>query len=88
MPTVPNIVNVTSPLYQLHTAMSTSEAFGAGRSDSPDPASHAANVYDQPDGVDEWVDEEDDDFEPTTEGSDDVEFFESAEDPEADFQGR
>ena len=71
--------------------MSPSEASSTtGPIDSPDPASHAANVYDQTD-ADEWVDEEDDDdmdFEPTTEGSDDAEFFESAEDPEADFQGQ
>ena len=57
--------------------------------ESPDPASHARNAYDEPAG--ESVDEDDNDdidFEPTTEGSDENEFFDPEEDPEAEFQGQ
>jgi len=56
---------------------------------SPDPASHAVTVYD-PEG--EWVDEEEDvddddmEYEPTTEDSEDLEFFET-EDDDGEFHG-
>lgn len=57
--------------------------------DSPDPASHAVTIYD-PEG--EWVDEEEDiddddmEYEPTTEDSEDIEFFETEED-DSEFHG-
>lgn len=57
--------------------------------ESPDPASHSRNVYDEARG--EQVDEDDDDdmdFEPTTEGSDENEFFDPEEDVEAEFHGQ
>lgn len=47
--------------------------------ESPDPASHAVNIYD---AEGEWLDEEDDDdmdFEPAEDGSEDNEFFDSSE---------
>lgn len=63
----------------------------AAHSESPDPTSHAANIYDTPGNEGEWFDETDDDdmdFEPTTDESEDVEFFEPAEEePEVDFHG-
>ena len=60
------------------------------RSESPDPSSHAANIYDAEGAEGEWLDETDDDddmFEPTTDESEDVEFFDPSEDVEADFHG-
>ena len=60
-------------------------------STSPDPASHATNIYDTPNNEGEWEDEADDDdmdFEPTTDESEDVEFFDPAEDVEAEFHGK
>lgn len=45
------------------------------------------NIYDV---EGEWLDEGDDDdmdFEPTTDDSEDAEFFDPLEDPEAEFQG-
>ena len=61
-----------------------------GRTESPDPASHATNIYDTEGAEGDWIDEEGDDdmdFEPTTEGSEDIEFFEATEDDEGDFHG-
>lgn len=57
------------------------------RGESPDPSRNTPNIYDV---EGEWLDEEDDDdidFEPTTDDSEDVEFFDPSEDPEAEFQG-
>ena len=62
----------------------------ATRSESPDPSSHASNIYDTGGAEGEWVDEEDDDdmdFEPTTDDSEDVEFFDLQEDDDGDFHG-
>lgn len=62
----------------------------AVRSDSPDPSSHAANIYDASGAEGEWLDETEDDddtFEPTTDESEDAEFFDPSEDVEADFHG-
>jgi len=60
------------------------------RSESPDPASHAANVYDSIGTGGDLDDEDDDDmdFEPATDESDDIEYFDPSEDVEADFHGR
>ena len=70
--------------------MSSGEPTSDIRSESPDPSSHATNIYDAAEGEGDWVDDEDDDdmdFEPTTDNSEDVEFFDPAEDAEADFHG-
>ena len=70
--------------------MGPSESLHTGRSESPDPASHAANVYDVPSNEGDWEDETDNDdidFEPTTDESEDAEFFDPTEDVEADFYG-
>ena len=70
--------------------MAPSETSTPIRSESPDPASHAANIYDISSNEGEWLDETDDDdmdFEPTTDESEDVEFFDPAEDHDADFHG-
>ena len=67
--------------------MADSESVPAGRSESPDPASHATNIYDT---EGEWLDEEADDdmdFEPTTDESEDIEFFDPSDVVEADFHG-
>ena len=60
------------------------------RSDSPDPASHASNIYDASGTEGEWEEETDDDdmdFEPSADESEDAEFFDPSEDPEAEFHG-
>ena len=60
------------------------------RSESPDPASHASNIYDTSGTEGEWEEETDDDdmdFEPSTDESEDAEFFDPSEDPEAEFHG-
>lgn len=67
--------------------MDTSHIIIDNRGESPDPSSHIPNIYDV---EGEWLDQEDDDdmdFEPTTDDSEDVEFFDPSEDPEAEFQG-
>ena len=78
----------TSDNFKLTTLlciMSPPESPVTRAGDSPDPSSHAVTVYD-PEG--EWVDEEDDiddddmEYEPTTEDSEDVEFFETEDDGE------
>ena len=69
--------------------MPPAEEAGTGRSESPDPSSHAVNIYDMADTESEWIDGDDDmDFEPTTDDSEDNEFFDpSEEDVEAEFHG-
>ncbi len=70
--------------------MASSHPSETVRSDSPDPSSHAANVYDASGAEGEWLDETEDDddmFEPTTDESEDDEFFDPSEDVEADFHG-
>ena len=60
------------------------------RGDSPDPSSHATNIYDASGAEGEWLDETEDDddiFEPTTDESEDAEFFDPSEDVEAVFHG-
>ena len=60
------------------------------RSDSPEPASHASNIYDASGTEGEWEEETDDDdmdFEPSADESEDAEFFDPSEDPEAEFHG-
>lgn len=67
--------------------MDSSQIITDNRTESPDLSSHSVNVYD---AEGEWLDEEDDDdmdFEPTTDDSEDVEFYDPSEDPEAEFQG-
>lgn len=69
--------------------MSPPQSPGPRNENSPDPATHAVTIYD-PEG--EWVDEEEDldnddmEFEPTTEDSEDIEFFET-EDDDGEFHG-
>lgn len=68
--------------------MSSGQLISTGRSESPDPSSHATNIYDIAEAESEWLDEEDDDdmdFQPTTDDSEDAEFFDPAEDAEAEF---
>lgn len=63
---------------------------GATVSDSPHPSSHAANIYDTEGAGAESVDEEDDDdmdFDPMRDDSEDVEFFDPADEVEAEFHG-
>lgn len=70
--------------------MATSQPSETARGGSPDPSSHAANIYDAPGAEGEWLDETEDDddiFEPTTDESEDAEFFDPSEDVEADFHG-
>ena len=58
--------------------------------DSPDASSHAASIYDAAGAEREWLDERDDDddmFRPTTDESEDAEFFDPSEDVEAAFHG-
>ena len=58
------------------------------RSGTPNLPSHTANVSDA-EGV--WLDEDDNDddmdFDPTTDDSEDAEFFDPLEHPDAEFQG-
>ena len=61
----------------------------AERVDSPDPSAHALNVYDTEATESEWVDEVDDDdmnFEPTTDESEEMEFFDPAEEDEEEVE--
>ena len=69
--------------------MPSTEETDTARSESPDPSSHAANIYDIADTESEWVDGDDDmDFEPTTDDSEDNHFFDPGEeDVEAEFHG-
>ena len=69
--------------------MSSTQNNDTGRSESPDPSSHAVNIYDIADTESEWIDGDDDmDFEPTTDDSEDNEFFDPDEDDvEAEFHG-
>ncbi|MCJ1356489.1 MAG: hypothetical protein MMC33_006484 [Icmadophila ericetorum] len=65
--------------------MNASDTEINGRTESPDPASHAANIYDT---EGDWVDDPDDDdmdFEPTTEDSEDNEYFEAADDDDMEY---
>lgn len=55
-----------------------------------DPSQNIIDTVNIYDAEGEWLDEEDDDdmdFEPTTDDSEDAEFFDPSEDPEAEFQG-
>ena len=72
--------------------MSTPVFESTGRGDSPDPASHAATIYDQ-DG--EWVDEESGDDDMDSEDSigngesEELEYLEATEDDaDGEFQGQ
>ena len=54
--------------------------------ESPDPASHAANIHVHE--ADMLVESDDDiDYEPTTEGSDENEYFEATEDDSNAYHG-
>ncbi|KAI4165162.1 MAG: hypothetical protein LQ342_001030 [Letrouitia transgressa] len=57
--------------------------------DSPDPSSHASNIYDAEEAGGEWLDGDDDDddmdYEPTVDDSEDAEFFDLSEDTGIDF---
>lgn len=69
--------------------MSLSGDLAAGRTESPDPASHATNIYDQ---EEEWRDEEENDdmdFQPTEEEHDILEYLEEmgSQDDEDEAEG-
>ena len=69
--------------------MDTSET-PTRHTESPDPASHAANIYDTTSTESEWIDEADDDdmnADLVTEDSEDVEFFDPAEEEEGEYHG-
>ena len=70
--------------------MATSHSSGTVHDDSPDPSSRAVDMYDASGAEGEWLDETEDDddiFEPTTDESEDAEFFDPFEDDEAEFHG-
>lgn len=70
--------------------MSTHSTPDHDRHESPDPGSHVLNIYDNQNDEGEWFDggEDDDmDFEPTTDASEDTEFFEPSEDADIIFHG-
>lgn len=70
--------------------MSSDDRAGTGHNESPDPSSHATNIYDTEEAEDDWLDEEtgdDMDFEPATDDSEDPEFFDTEEVIEAAYQG-
>ena len=64
--------------------MATSHPSETSRSDSPDPPSHVAIVYDTSGAEAEWLDETEDDDDILSE---DTEFFDPSEDVEAEFHG-
>lgn len=71
-------------------AMATSQNNEVSRSESPDPSSYAATIYDASGNEGEWLDETDDDdmdFEPATDESEDIEFFDPEEDSDTGFHG-
>lgn len=58
--------------------------------ESPDPASHATNIYDTTGIESEWIDEADDDdmnADLATEDSEDMEFFDPAEEDDGEYHG-
>ncbi|KAL8820276.1 MAG: hypothetical protein Q9223_001469 [Gallowayella weberi] len=68
--------------------MSSQEPSGATHRESPDPSSHATNIYDTAEAGGESLDEVDDDdmdFEPMTDNSEDGEFFDLADEADAEF---
>lgn len=70
--------------------MDTSQPSHNDCSSSPDPLSHTANIYDASGAEDEQLaetDNDDMDFQPTTDESEDAEFFDPSEDVEAVFHG-
>ena len=70
--------------------MATSQTSEPSQAESADSASRAATNCDTTSTEGEWEDEtgdDDMDFEPTTDGSEDAEFFDPTEDVEADFHG-
>lgn len=70
--------------------MEASQNIAEARGESPDPSSHALNIYDPETIEDEWVDEEEDDdmdFEPPADESDDSEHSMPEETEEVEFQG-
>ena len=64
--------------------MATSHQSEASHGESPDPSSHAANVYDASGAGSEWLDEMEDDDDILSENT---EFFDPSEDVEAEFHG-
>ena len=71
--------------------MSASEGSNlpAAHAETLGPAIHAQDASDEPRSEHAGEDDDDDmDFEPTTEGSDENEFFDPEEDPEAGFHGQ
>ena len=83
-------ITVTTSLHNFCNKAMASSLIDRDRTSSPDPASHALNHYDAVGPGGESVDEADDDdmdFEPTTDGSEDAEFFDPTEDIEAEFHG-
>ncbi len=80
----------TFELLSYHTEkMASAQESGTGHRESPASPSRAVNIYDIADTEDDWIDRDDDmDYEPTTDDSEDNEFFDpSEEDVEAEFHG-
>ena len=74
---IAQVVELSLPSALLIIAiMATSLSSEDARGGSPDPSSHAANIYDASGAEGEWLDE-----------SEDAEFFDPSEDVEADFHG-
>lgn len=89
----PRSVEVVDIRYHSSTIMEESPASRANPPESPDPSSHAANVYDAVANESDWLDEVDDDdmdLEPPTDESEDIEFFDPAEmeeDEDTEYHG-
>ena len=70
--------------------MASSQNAETNHSQSPDPTAHVASTDGASGDENGWVDETDDDdmdFEPATEESEDAEYFDTVDDDEADFHG-
>ena len=63
--------------------MSTSQGAQVERTESPDPSSHATNVYDS---IASELDDDDMDFEPSTDDNEDPDFLDADGDGD-DFHG-
>ncbi|KAL9599967.1 MAG: hypothetical protein Q9179_003384 [Wetmoreana sp. 5 TL-2023] len=71
--------------------MSSAGSTTVARSESPDPSSHATNIYDTEDAQGEWLDEEDDeddddmDYEAATDDNEEIEFYDTTDEVESEF---
>ncbi len=71
--------------------VSSDERTAAVDTASPEPSSHATNIYDIEDAGGEFLDEEEDDddmdLEPMADDSEDLDFFDTTDEAEAEFHG-